>query len=275
MKNSKVILITGASSGIGEACAVYLSKKGHKVYGTSRKVKATINKENYKLLKLDVTNNETIKTCIEEVIMKEGKIDVLVNNAGLMLGGPIESASPEEIELIFKTNILGQINLIKEILPYMRKEGKGLIINIGSIGSIFGLPFQGLYSSTKFALYGLTQALSLEVENFGIKVTIINPGDTKTNVIKNRMFPNNPSVDIYYQDQFEKTKEIIEKEEKNGMDPYKIAKFIAKLINKKTIKNSYIIAKPSQKLACILYKLLGFDLFKFILKIFYKINNKK
>lgn len=272
MKKPKVILITGATSGIGEACAIYLSKLGHKVYGTSRKVKATVNKENYKLLKLDITDNETIKTCVEEIIMKEGKIDVLINNAGMMLGGAIESSDNNNIELIFKTNVIGQINLIKEILPYMRKEGKGLIINIGSIGGIFGLPFQGIYSATKFAINGLSQALSLEVNKFGIKVTVINPGDTKTNVVKNRIFPSNPSTDIFYEEQFKITQNIINKEEENGISPYKIAKFVAKLINKKNIKSSYIIAKPIQKLSYLLYKILGFDLFKYILKIYYKIK---
>lgn len=268
----KIVLLTGASSGIGQALAYELTNKNYLVYGTSRNINLLTPKNNFYPIRLDLTNYDSIKSCVDYIIKKEGKIDILINNAGIMLGGPIELADKDEIKLIFETNIIGPICLINEVLPHMRKENNGLIINIGSIGGIFGLPFQGIYSSTKFAINGITQALSLETENFGIKTVTINPGDTKTNVIKNRIFPKKLKMDNVYQKQFNITQKIIENEESSGLSPIYVSKKIVKIIEKKKLKSSYIIASPIQKLSCFVYKILGFDIFKKILKIYYKIE---
>jgi short-subunit dehydrogenase len=266
----KVILITGISSGFGKQIADLLAKQGHSVYGTIRKECEVSDLVN--VLKMDLTDNESIKKVVETIIGKEGMIDVLINNAGMHTGGPIETSPEENIRLQINTNFMGTVHLTREILPVMRKQGGGLIINFGSIGGLMGLPFQAFYSASKFALEGFSEALRMEVSRFNIKVVVINPGDFHTSNSANRrnfLAPAGPEDP--YQKQFEKALSVIEKDEANGWDPVILAKKLVKIVECKNPSQRYIIASSEQKLAVLLKHVLPDKLFMTILGSHYKI----
>jgi NAD(P)-dependent dehydrogenase (short-subunit alcohol dehydrogenase family) len=214
---NKVVLITGTSSGFGKETAEYLAQKGYIVYGTVRK--DIEGNPDVHLLKMDLTNNESIKLAVDSILQKEGRIDVLINNAGMHTGGSVETAPIEHVKLQMDTNFIGLVYMIRSVLPVMRKHGSGTIINFGSIGGLMGLPFQSFYSASKFAIEGLSEALRMEVRKFNIKVVIINPGDFNTSNTANRQNYIDTSIDDPYETQFRKTLAIIEKDETSGWPP--------------------------------------------------------
>ena len=163
----KVILITGGSSGIGKSIGTFLHEKGNIVYGTSRNPE-NISNSVFELLQLDVRDVESIKKCVSQVIQKSGRIDVLINNAGVGITGPLEEIPTEEIMNNFQTNLFGPIEVMKAVLPQMRQQKSGLIINVTSIAGYMGLPFRGVYSASKGALELITESLRMEVKQFGI-----------------------------------------------------------------------------------------------------------
>lgn len=263
----KVILITGISSGFGKKTAELLVQNGHIVYGTVRsncEVKPGIH-----VLKMDLTDVHSIKSAVAEVIDKEGKIDVLINNAGMHLGGPIEEAPVELFSRQMETNVNGLVHMLQAALPHMRSQGQGTIINFSSIGGLMGLPFQPFYSASKFAIEGLSEALRMELKPFNIKVVVINPGDFHTSNTANRI---NITVEGGpYEAQFRKSLEQIEKDENGGGDPIVMARQIAKIVDCKNPKNRYIVAAFADKLAVVLKRLLPSGLFAGILGSHYKI----
>jgi short-subunit dehydrogenase len=266
----KVILITGISSGFGKQAAELLAAKGHKVYGTVRS-DAEISSAVI-VLKMDLTDIESVKKVVSVVIENEGRIDVLINNAGMHTGGPIETSPIVDIKLQIDTNLLGTVTLTQEVLPYMRKQGGGTIINFSSIGGLMGLPLQGFYSAAKFALEGFSEALRMEVNQFNIKVILINPGDFHTSNSANRrnfLAPTGP--DDPYKLQYEKTLAIIEKDESNGWEPVVLAKKLVKIVECKNPRQRYVIASFEQKLAVVLKHILPGKLFMRILQDHYKI----
>jgi NAD(P)-dependent dehydrogenase (short-subunit alcohol dehydrogenase family) len=266
----KVILITGISSGFGKQTAELLAAKGHTVYGTVRRDEESLPSVN--ILKLDLTQTDSIRQAVQTLIEKEGRIDVLINNAGMHTGGPIETSPLENIELQMDTNFMGMVHLTREILPVMRKQGGGKIINFSSIGGLMGLPFQSFYSAGKFAIEGFSEALRMEIRQFGIRVIMINPGDFHTNNSANRRnFLTQTSINDPYNKQFEKTLAVIEKDEANGWKPLILARKIVKIVDSKNPHQRYIIASPEQKLAVILKKILPGKWFRLILQDHYKI----
>lgn len=270
---TKVILITGISSGFGKQTARLLAEKGHKVYGTVRKEVEQDGQVNY--LKMDLMDSESIKNAVSTVITKEGRIDVLINNAGMHTGGPIETAPIEHIKLQMDTNFLGMARMTKEVLPVMRKQGGGTIINFSSIGGLMGLPFQPFYSAGKFAIEGFSEALRMEVKQFNINIVLINPGDFHTsNSANRRNFLAPTDINDPYHVQYEKTMAIIEKDEANGWEPVVLARKIVKIAESKNPAQRYIIASFEQKLAVALKYILPGKLFRMILEDHYKIAGK-
>jgi short-subunit dehydrogenase len=262
---NKVILITGVSSGFGKETAELLAANGHIVYGTVRKVTGTGNLFN--VIKMDLTEPESIILAVETVMQKEGKIDVLINNAGMHTGGPIETSTLENIKLQMDTNFLGMVYLTRAVLPVMRKQGMGLIINFSSIGGLVGLPFQAFYCASKFAIEGFSEALRMEIKQFNIKVVLINPGDFHTNNSANRRnFLATPVLNDPYHPQFLKTLEIIEKDETNGWSPEIVAKKILKIIGSKNPHQKYIIGSFDNKLAVFLKRILPGSIFRKLLQ---------
>lgn len=181
----KVILITGASSGIGKAIGEFLHEKDYMVYGTSRNPEK-VSESAFPLVALDVRNVQSIKAAVAEVISKAGTIDVLVNNAGVGITGPLEEIPAEEIKNNFETNLFGPIEVMKAVLPYMRSQKSGLIINVTSIAGYMGLPYRSVYSASKGALELISEALRMEVKGFGITITTVAPGDFATNIAAGR-----------------------------------------------------------------------------------------
>jgi NAD(P)-dependent dehydrogenase (short-subunit alcohol dehydrogenase family) len=250
----KVIFITGVSSGFGAKTAELLAAKGHIVYGTVRK--ETLKKQNFTVLKMDLLNPDSIQKAVGQVIQNEGRIDVLVNNAGMHTGGSLESTSIENIRLQMDTNVMGLVYMLKAVLPIMREKRQGTIVNLSSIGGLMGLPFQAYYSASKFAIEGLSESLRMEVKPFNIKVVVINPGDFHTNNTSNRQNFLARNENDPYAEQFNKTLSIIEKDENGGWPPEILAKKLVKIIEKDNPCPSYVIASAEQKLAVVLKNIL-------------------
>jgi NAD(P)-dependent dehydrogenase (short-subunit alcohol dehydrogenase family) len=267
----KIILITGVSSGFGKHTSKLLVRAGHIVYRTVRT--NTPSDSPVHLLKMDLTDNLSIKSVVNTIIQKEGRIDVLINNAGMHTGGPIETTSTANIRLQINTNFMGLVYLTREVLPYMRKQGGGTIINFSSIGGLIGLPFQAFYSASKFAIEGFSEALRMEVKKFNIKVIVINPGDFHTNnTLNRRKFLAATHEKDPYRDQFQKTLAIIENDENLGWLPNILARKIVRIVATKNPKQRYIIGSLDQKLAVKLKSMLPGRVFRWILEDHYKIK---
>lgn len=263
----KVVLITGISSGFGKQTAEYLAQKGYTVYGTVRK--EVEGDSAVHMLKLDLTNNESIQQAVDTVLHKEGRIDVLINNAGMHTGGSVETTPIENVRLQMDTNVIGLVNILRAVLPSMRKQGAGTIINFSSIGGLMGLPFQSFYSASKFAIEGISEALRMELREFNIKVVVINPGDFHTNNTSNRQKYINTKVGDPYENQFRKTLSIIEKDENGGWLPEIMAHKLWRIIETPNPRHHYIIASFEQKLAVVLKRILPSELFDSILRSHY------
>jgi len=189
MKDSKIIVVTGASSGFGLEIAAYLSDLGHTVYGTAR---SAVKKDlNFELLPLDVTSQESVDACIEQILSRESRIDVLVNNAGYILSGFLEETELDEARSVIETNFFGTVRMIKRVLPLMRQKRSGQIINIGSSAGLLAVPNLGFYAASKFALEGYSETLKYEVQSFNVKVSIVEPAIFKTNIGKSKVMAKN------------------------------------------------------------------------------------
>ena len=190
-----IALVTGASSGIGQACANQLAGSGFRVYGTSRH--SSFRPASFEPLVMDVTSDESVRNGVARIVGEHARIDCVVNSAGYGLGGSIEDSSLEEARQQFDTNLFGVLRVCREVLPSMRQQRTGVIINISSLAGLFGLPFQGLYSASKFALEGLTESLRLETRAFGIFVVLVEPGDVRTAITNNRVFARSAMHSAY------------------------------------------------------------------------------
>ncbi len=252
---SKVVLITGGSSGIGKAIGVYLSSLGYTVYGTTRDLTKHSDFTDFKLLALDVRLQESIDKAVESIIAEHGKLDVLINNAGIGITGPLEETPLEEIEKAFDTNLYGPIRMMKSVLPYMRSQKKGRIINITSIAGYMGLPFRGIYSGTKSALELLTETLRMEVKPFGITVTNIAPGDFATNIAAGRYHAPAIKGSPYYRN-YQKTLDLMNEDVDAGADPILVAQKVASVIRTQRPKIRYPVGAFLQKFSIFLKKIL-------------------
>jgi NAD(P)-dependent dehydrogenase (short-subunit alcohol dehydrogenase family) len=180
-----VALVTGASSGIGEATAVRLAEAGYKVFGTSRRG-ASASPSSFEILPLDVTSGASVKAVVAEVIQREGRIDLLVNNAGFnVAAGGAEESSIQQAQDIFDTNFFGIVRMTLAIVPHMRQQGGGRIINIGSVLGFMAMPYMALYAATKHAIEGYSKSLDHELRNMGIRVSVIEPAFMKTAIDAN------------------------------------------------------------------------------------------
>ena len=189
MNDQKVAIVTGSSSGIGLESALLLARNGYIIYATMRSpekdtsIKTAVQKEGLpiRVVQLDVTDDSSVKNAVDHIISEASRIDVLVNNAGYGLGGALEDLSMEEIKSQYETNLFGLIRVTQAVLPTMRKQRSGRIVNLSSGAGIFGYPGGSAYVSTKFAVEGLSESIAYELEPFGIKVILIEPGFIRTN----------------------------------------------------------------------------------------------
>ncbi|MGV3459671.1 MAG: SDR family oxidoreductase [Flavobacterium sp.] len=266
---NKVVLITGGSSGIGKSIGEYLTTKGFTVYGTSR------NPENYTgskfpLIALDVRDAAAITSAIQQVIDIEGRLDVLVNNAGVGITGPLEEIPAVEIKNNFETNLFGPIELMKAALPQMRKQGGGLIINITSIAGYMGLPYRSVYSASKGALELITEGLRMEVKQFGITITNIAPGDFATNIAAGRYHA--PLVQgSAYEAAYGNTLEAMNTHVDSGSNPQQMAEAVYKVIQSTSPKVHYKVGAFLQKFSIVLKRALPDKMYEKMLMNHYKL----
>ncbi|WP_445220662.1 oxidoreductase [Bradyrhizobium sp. Pa8] len=194
--DKRIALVTGASSGIGEATAERLAKAGYKVYGTSRRG-AQAGGQSFEMLALDVTSDESVEAAVSEVMRRDGRIDLLVNNAGFGVApAAAEESSIDQARSIFETNFFGLIRMTQAVVPHMRRQGDGRIINIGSVLGFLPMPYGALYAATKHAVEGYSESLDHELRTRGIRVSVIEPAYTKTSFDANFMEPD-AKVDEY------------------------------------------------------------------------------
>lgn len=263
-----VILITGITSGFGRAMARQLNHDGHKVYGTYRKDSDSLPGVNY--IKADVCDNESLKDAVSQVIEAEGRIDTLISNAGMGIGGPLEFTSIEDAQRQMDVNFMGMVRLVNLVVPVMRRQRHGHIICISSIGGLMGLPYQGMYSASKFAIEGYSEALRLELLQFNINVTVINPGDFSTGFTAQRNKVDNPDALAAYPG-YAKSMQSIEHDENSGLQPDRLARRISRIVRKRHPRNRYIIATLVQKASVLLKALLPAKWYDRILGSYYKL----
>ena len=266
----EIILITGGTSGLGLAMAQSLAEKGNIVYASGRHLPDNSPYKNLFFKTLDVTKKETIETAIKDIIHEHNRIDVLINSAGIGAAAPLEEISIEEVQDVFNINLFGILRTIQQVIPVMRKNRKGMIINVSSIGGQTGLPFQGVYSSTKFALEGMTEALSIELKPFGIHVCLLEPGDYNTNVLHNRKVVK-PAPDSPYSERLALFFDLLNNNIKQGRHPDKIKKLVARIVNSKRPKLRYKSGKLFEIITPAAQRLMPDRLFERIITGFYKL----
>jgi len=186
MPNQLVVLITGASSGVGQCTARLLSQRGYTVFGTSRNRVSADRIPAVEMLVLDVRADDSVRACVDSVVNRSGRVDVLINNAGYELAGALEELSSAEARAQFETNFFGVIRMVNAVLPLMRQQKRGHIINVSSLTGLSAIPFLGMYSASKFALEGYTEALRHEVKPFNIHVSLTEAGFLRTPMMTNR-----------------------------------------------------------------------------------------
>lgn len=266
---SKVVLITGGSSGIGKSIGEFLSKKGFLVYGTSRSPERYPDSK-IKLVALDVSDVFSIQQAIQAIIQDTGRIDVLINNAGAGITGPIEEIPNEEIKRNFETNFFGPINVIKAVLPQMRLQEAGLIINITSIAGYMGLPYRGIYSASKGALELITEAFRLELKDFNIQMTNVAPGDFATNIASGRFHA--PVIKgSAYEQTYGKVLKAIDEDVDGGDDPILVSTMIYEIINTSHPKIHYKVGAFMQKFSIVLKRILPDKVYENMLRNHYKL----
>lgn len=183
----KVALVTGVSSGIGHATATALARAGFRVFGTSRKPPEQTQISGVEMLQLDVTNDASVAAAVSDVMSRTGRIDVLVNNAGIGLGAGAEESTAAQAQTLFDTNVFGTMRMTRAVLPHMRKQRSGRIVNISSVLGFIPAPYMALYASTKHAIEGYSESLDHEVRNLGIRVALIEPAYTATTFEQNML----------------------------------------------------------------------------------------
>jgi NAD(P)-dependent dehydrogenase (short-subunit alcohol dehydrogenase family) len=277
---SRVVLIVGASSGIGAACAEYLHRGGYRVYGTSRQASSPGEPRNrdiapegsVEMIPMDVEDDDSVNRGIDYVIRKEGRMDVLIDCAGYALAGAVEDTTVAEAKLQFETNYFGALRLCRAGVPVMRKQEHGYIVFIGSAAGVVSLPFQGIYSSSKFALEGLAEALCMEVEAYGIRVILVEPTDFKTVITANRRrTAASTETGSAYRDRFTAALGVTESGETHGPPPDRIARLVGRILEKKAPRLRYPVG-PLSGVTVLLKRLLPFKIYKQIIMRHFKLR---
>lgn len=239
---SQVALVTGASSGIGAAVARLLHKRGFAVFGTSRKADSS-SPDEFPMLVLDVDSDASVQACVDQVLARAGRIDVLVNNAGYALTGAAEETSIEEAKEQFETNFFGVVRMAKAVLPHMRAAKSGRIITIGSLAGLMSIPYNAFYCGTKFALEAYSEALWYELKPFGIGVSLIEPGFVRTAINQAVRIPHAPIA--AYDGPRDRALAAVDRSVDKGIPPETVANAVLKAAQSKTPKLRYRVGADS------------------------------
>ena len=266
---NKVVLITGGSSGIGKAIGEYLHHKGFVVYGTSRNPDQ-ITHSVFPLVALDVRNPESIATAVAKIISISGRLDVVINNAGIGITGPLEEIPTQEIKNNFETNFFGPIEVMRAALPQMRLQKSGLIINITSIAGYMGLPYRSVYSASKGALELITESLRMEVKSFGIQITNVAPGDFATNIASGRFHaPVIKGSD--YEIPYRNTLKMMDEHVDSGSNPDEMAEAVYQIIQNPSPRIHYKVGIFMQQFSIVLKRILPDKVYEKMLMKHYKL----
>ena len=247
MSTPQVVLITGASSGVGQSTARLLSQRAYKVFGTSRNPATAETIPGVEMLPLDVRADDSVRACVEAVSARSGRIDVLINNAGYELAGALEELTSEETRAQFDTNFFGVVRMVNAVLPGMRRQKRGHIINVGSLAGVSSIPFLGIYSASKFALEGYTEALRHEVKPFNIRVSLTEAGFLKTPMMKNRQIAANRIVE--YDPWRKRALDATRAYEEKAPGPELVAERLLEIISSDTPRLRYPIGQQAKSVA--------------------------
>jgi NAD(P)-dependent dehydrogenase (short-subunit alcohol dehydrogenase family) len=267
---SEVVIITGASSGLGLATALHMHKNGYVVFGTSRNPEKYEKQFPFPFLFLENADPVSIQSCVESVLNQTGRLDILINNAGVGITGPMEEIDLTDVKDHFEINCFGPMRMIQAVLPQMRKQKKGLIINITSIAADMGLPFRGAYSAAKVALERMSESIRLESHSFGIRICNLAPGDFVSNIAQRRHYAPLDKESPYFE-MYKFSLDQINEHVDKGIDPNHIVRTIEEIIKTKKPKVRYKVGAPLQKLSGVLKTLLPSRIFEKLLMNHYKL----
>ena len=255
----RVVLVTGASAGIGRATADRLHGQGWTVVGASRRATSS---GGWSSLMMDVDDDDSVSTGMAKVVAERGRIDAVVACAGWGLAGAVEQTPIDQAKRQFETNFWGAVRVVRATLPLMRRQGGGRVVLVSSIGGIVALPFQAFYSASKFALEGYGEALAYEVAPFGIEVTLVQPGNVRTDFTQNRLDVVAPLGEDVYADMVVKSVGLMERDEQNGVPPDDVAAVIARVLESRRPRRRVSVGKPDERVGIIAKRLLPSRLFE-------------
>jgi NAD(P)-dependent dehydrogenase (short-subunit alcohol dehydrogenase family) len=247
MPDQRVVLITGASSGVGQSTARLLSQHGYSVFGTSRNPTSAESMAGVEMLPLDVRMDDSARGCIATVINRAGRLDVLINNAGYELAGAVEEISSAEASAQFETNFFGVVRMVDSVLPLMRRQQRGHIINVSSLSGLSAIPFLGIYSASKFALEGYTEALRHEVKPFGIHVSLTEAGFLKTPMMTHRQLGASRIAE--YDEWRQRALDAIRAHEEKGPGPEVVAETLLDILSSKAPRLRYLVGGQAKSVA--------------------------
>ena len=228
MSDRKTVIVTGASSGIGQAIAIQLRRSGWRVFGTMRRPDPDRHEPD--ALSLDVANDESVQAAVAEVLARTGRIDAVVNNAGIDTLGAVEETTAQEALDLFQTNFFGVHRLVRAVLPAMRERKAGRLVTIGSIAGFLPIPFDAFYSASKHALEGYCESLEYEVRPFGIHTVLIQPGFVRTR-IRSNLIRTKARIDVYAKDR-QRVCDLLDRGVERGVDPVRVAEVVEDALNK-------------------------------------------
>ena len=256
---AKVVLITGASAGIGRACADRLQQEGWTVAGASRRGTSSGGWEG---LVMDVDNDESVRDGVAEVLARHGRIDAVVASAGWGVAGAVEHTAIDEAKAQVETNFWGATRVVQGVLPAMRAQGGGRIVLISSIGGVVAIPFQAFYSASKFALEGLGEALAYEVAPFGIAVTLVQPGNVRTDFTANRVMATASIGDDVYRTALDTAVGVMERDETNGVAPDAVAAVVHKVLDARRPPRRVSVGRAGERIGILAKRLLPYRVFE-------------
>lgn len=267
-----VVIVTGATSGLGNAIATFLAKKGYKVYGTGRNPSAYERKadEYFELVQMNQAEDQSVAKAFAAVLAKEGRVDILVCNAGMGTAGSAEETPMEDIRLQMETDFLGTVRCVRAVLPVMRSAGRGKILVMSSVAGLVGMAFQSYYSAGKHALEGFVASLRLETSQFGIQVAAIEPCKYRTPFGEARQVAPG-AVDGAYKARYEASMAVQLRNEAAGRDPLEIARLVYRLVERQSLAPRYVVGSVVQRAAIAARRLLPARLFELLYRMYYKI----
>ncbi|HUY23179.1 MAG TPA: SDR family oxidoreductase [Acidimicrobiales bacterium] len=256
---ARVVLITGASAGIGRACAQRLHDGGWSVVGASRRGTSP---GGWGGLVMDVDSDESVRAGVAEVLAAHGRIDALVASAGWGIAGAVEHTTVEEAKAQLETNFWGATRVVQGVLPAMRAQGGGRIVLVSSIGGVLAIPFQGFYSASKFALEGMGEALAYEVAPFGIAVTLVEPGNVRTDFTASRRMAVASGADDVYRDALDRAVGVMARDEANGVAPEAVARSVRAVLEARRPPRRVSVGRSGERIGILAKRVLPYRLFE-------------